>query len=194
MKLAEWSTHPVHLRYPREVSWATTQEDGADYVVLRLVTDDGVVGVAEGGARPAWNGVTPRALSVILEELFIPLIRDVDLLDEMAIGRALSKVREQRAAQSMVEMACWDLCAQVRGQPMWQLWGGDPEVPVSWTVTRQGPTAMAEEAATMVGRHGFHTLKVKTGQGRDVDRAALIEIRAAVGSEVQLMIVRRRIT
>ena len=40
----------------------------------------------------------------------------------------------------------------------------------------------------MVGRHGFRTLKVKTGQGRDVDRAALTEIRAAVGPDVQVMI------
>jgi L-alanine-DL-glutamate epimerase-like enolase superfamily enzyme len=157
-------------------------------VLLRLLTEDGMVGVAEGSAKPAWNSVTPRALSVILEELYIPLIRDVDLLDEAAVNRALSKVREQRMARAMVETACWDLRAQVRGKPMWQIWGGDAEVPVSWTVTRQPPSVMAEDAATMVGRHGFRTLKVKTGQGREIDRAALKEIRAAVGPEVQLMI------
>jgi L-alanine-DL-glutamate epimerase-like enolase superfamily enzyme len=157
-------------------------------VLLRLVTDDGLIGVAEGNAKPAWNSVTSRALCVILEELFIPLIRDVDLLDERAVTRALNKVREQRVARSMVETACWDLRAQVRGQPMWQLWGGDPEVPVSWTVTRQPPAVMAEESATMVDRHGFHTLKVKTGQGREIDRAALLAIRAAVGPHIELMV------
>ena len=82
MKLAEWSTHPVHLRYAREIHWPSADEDGADYVVLRLVTEDGMVGVAEGGAKLVWNSVNPRALSVIIEELFIPLIRDIDLLDE----------------------------------------------------------------------------------------------------------------
>lgn len=188
MRLAEWSAHPIHLRYPREIHWASTEEDGADYVLLRLVTDDGLVGVAEGTAKPSWNSVTPRALIVILEELFIPLIRNVDLLDETAVGRALARVRDQRVARAMVETACWDLRAQARGLPLWQIWGGDPIVPVSWTVTRQPPTAMAEDAATMVARHGFRTLKVKTGQGRDVDRAALREIRAAVGPEVQLMV------
>ena len=34
---------------------------------------------------------------------------------------------------------------------------------------------------------GFRTLKVKTGQGWDVDKAALSEIRSAVGPEVQIM-------
>jgi len=61
-------------------------------------------------------------------------------------------------------------------------------VPVSWTISRQPPALMGEDAAAMVGRHGFRTLKVKTGQGREIDRAALTEIRAAVGPEVQLMI------
>jgi len=72
--------------------------------------------------------------------------------------------------------------------PLWQMWGGDAEVPVSWTVTRQSPAAMARESADMIGHHGFRTLKVKGGQGRDIDRAALNEIRSAVGPDVELMV------
>jgi L-alanine-DL-glutamate epimerase-like enolase superfamily enzyme len=188
MRLAEWSTHPVHLPYPRHIQWASTEEDGADYLVLRLVGDDGTVGVAEGSAKIAWQSVNARSLAVLIEELFIPLITDIDLLDEAAVRRALSAIREQRAARSMVEIACWDLRSQAAGKPLWQLWGGDPDVPVSWTVTRQPPATMAREAEEMVSRHGFRTLKVKGGQGRDVDRAALTQIRAAVGPDVELMV------
>jgi L-alanine-DL-glutamate epimerase-like enolase superfamily enzyme len=187
MRLAEWSTYPVHLPYPHTVHWASTQEDGGDYLLLRLVADDGLVGVAEANVKPAWNSVTLRALSVIVEELFIPLIRDLDLADERAVTRALSAVREQRSARSLVESACWDLRSQFRGEPLWRIWGGDPEVPLSWTVTRQPPDCMAEEAGMMVDRYGFRTLKVKTGQGREIDRAALTQIRSIVGPEVQLM-------
>jgi L-alanine-DL-glutamate epimerase-like enolase superfamily enzyme len=188
MRLAEWSTHPIHLRYPREIHWASTEEDGADYLLLRLVGDDGTVGVAEGVAKPAWNSVTPRALALIIEELYIPLLQKIDLLDEVAVIRALNKVREQRSARSIVDAACWDLRAQAKGVPLWQLWGGDAEVPVSWTVTRQPPDVMTEDAASMVAKHGFKTLKVKTGQSREIDRAALTQIRAAVGPDVELMI------
>jgi L-Ala-D/L-Glu epimerase len=188
MKLTEWSIHPVHLPYAREIHWPSAEEDGADYAVLRLQTDDGLVGVAESLVKPAWNSLTHRSLSVILEELFIPALREVDLEDERAVARAISPIREQRTARSLVETACWDLRAQARGKPMWELWGGDPEVPVSWTVTRQTPQLMAEEAAVMIGRHGFQTLKVKTGQGREIDRVALTEIRSAVGPQVQIMV------
>jgi L-Ala-D/L-Glu epimerase len=188
MRLAEWSLHPIHLRYPREIHWASSQEDGADFVLLRLVTDDGLVGVAEAVAKPAWASVTPRALCVILEELYLPLLKKVDLLDEGAVARVLNQIREQRSARSVIDAACWDLRAQASGVPLWQLWGGDATVPVSWTVTRQPPDAMVEDARTMVGRHGFRTLKVKTGQSREIDRAALKGIRAAVGPDVELMI------
>src|SRR4051794_17724532 len=188
MRLAEWSTHPVHLPYPHVVHWASTQEDGADYLLLRLVTDEGLVGVAEANVKPAWNSVTLRALAVIVEELFIPLIRDVDLVNERAVSRALSGIREQATARSLVESACWDLRAQAQGEPLWKIWGGDQEVSLSYTVTRQAPATMADEAGTAVDRYGFRTLKVKTGQGRELDRAALTQIRSAVGPDVQLMI------
>ncbi len=88
----------------------------------------------------------------------------------------------------MIDIACWDMRSQARGAPMWQIWGGDPDVAVSWTVTRQRPELMAAEAATMVQRHGFGTLKVKGGQGRDTDRAALRAIRAAVGPTIEMYV------
>src|SRR5438105_2509133 len=122
MRLAEWSTHPIFLTYPRAIHWASVEEDGADYVLLRLVTDEGLVGISEGVAKLNWNSVNSRVLCVAIDELFIPLIRDLDLLDERAVNRALGKVREHRLARSMIEAACWDLRSQAVGQPLWQMW------------------------------------------------------------------------
>ena len=188
MRLAEWSTHPIRLPYRRSIQWASTGEDAAEYLLLRLVGDDGTVGLAENLVKMAWHGVTLQALALVLELQFIPALRPIDLLDENAVTRALDRVPEQPLARSLVENACWDLRSQARGVPLWQVWGGDPEAPVSWTLTRQEPAAMAREAAEMVARHGFGTLKVKGGQGREVDRMALAEIRAAVGPGVALYV------
>ncbi len=188
MRLAEWSTHVARIPYRRPVRWASAEVTGAEFVVLRLVADDGRVGIAEGGINPLWNGVTARSLPVVLEELFIPRLAGVDLLDEAAVTRAIGRIPEHRLAKSMVDTACWDLRAQAAGVPLWQLWGGDPEVPLSWTVTRQEPAAMTREAAEMVARHGFRTLKLKGGQGWERDFAMLSEIRAAVGPDVALYV------
>jgi L-alanine-DL-glutamate epimerase-like enolase superfamily enzyme len=47
---------------------------------------------------------------------------------------------------------------------------------------------MAAEAAQMVGRYGFRTLKVKGGQGLETDIAGIREIRAAVGEAVRFYV------
>jgi L-Ala-D/L-Glu epimerase len=188
MRLAEWSAGTVRLPYRRPVRWASSEVTGAEFVVLRLVADDGRVGIAEGGINPLWNGTTARSLRVVLEELFIPRLEDVDLLDETAVTRALGRIPEHRLARSLVDTACWDLRAQAAGVPLWQLWGGDGEVPVSWTVTRQEPAAMAREAGEMVARHGFRTLKVKGGQGWERDFQVLDAVRAAVGPDMALYV------
>jgi L-alanine-DL-glutamate epimerase-like enolase superfamily enzyme len=47
---------------------------------------------------------------------------------------------------------------------------------------------MAREAADMVARYAFHTLKVKGGQGIDIDLAGLREIRSAVGDRIRLYV------
>jgi L-alanine-DL-glutamate epimerase-like enolase superfamily enzyme len=88
----------------------------------------------------------------------------------------------------MIDVALWDIRAQVAGKPLWALWGGRPEAEVSWVVTRQPPAAMAREAEEVVARHGIRTLKVKGGQGIETDLEALDAIRAAVGSGVVLYV------
>jgi L-alanine-DL-glutamate epimerase-like enolase superfamily enzyme len=88
----------------------------------------------------------------------------------------------------MVASAGWTLRAAAAGKPLWQLWGGERSVEVSWTVTRQKPAAMAKEAAESCSRCGFRTLKVKGGQGLETDLRALAEIRAAVGPRVELCV------
>src|SRR5437016_7681250 len=101
MRLAEWSTHPMHLPYPHAIQWASTGEDGSDYLLLRLVGDDGTVGLGEALAKMAWHGVTPTTLAEILEQQFIPALRSIDLLDENEVSRALAQLPEQPLARAL---------------------------------------------------------------------------------------------
>jgi L-alanine-DL-glutamate epimerase-like enolase superfamily enzyme len=179
-------THPVRISYPRTVRWGAHSEDAADYLLLEIVTKDGVKGIAEGTVKPNWMGGTLRSLATTFEEVFAPRLAGTDVADAAALGKSLGRIPENRLAKSMIDVACWDLRAQAAGQPLWRLWGGERRVPVSWTVTRQEPAAMAREAAERIAAHGFRTLKIKTGQGPQTDFAALDAIRSAVGDRVAL--------
>lgn len=188
MKLAGHSLHPIHIPYRRPVRWASTEESGADFLLLLLTSDTGHVGVAEATAKPTWAGATPKILAAALEEIFLPRLAGVDLGDEGAVEGAIGRIPDNGIAKALIHSACWDLRSSAAGIPLWRLWGGTPEVRMSWTVSRQPPADMAREAADMVERHGFGTLKVKGGQTPETDFQALSEIRAAVGDDIVIYV------
>jgi L-alanine-DL-glutamate epimerase-like enolase superfamily enzyme len=188
MRLAEHSLHCYRLRYERPVRWSDIVEEAAPFVLLRLRSDTGAVGVAEITVKPTWCGVTARSLIATIEEVFLPLLAAVDLDDPTKVRATLERIPENQAAKTLIDNACWDLHAASLGRPLWRHWGGAGRVELSWALTRQAPAAMAAEAAAMVARHGFRTLKVKGGQGFDVDVAGMREIRSAVGDTVRLYV------
>ena len=188
MRLAEHSLHAYRLRYERPVRWSDIVEDAAPFVLLRLQSDTGHVGVAEITVKPTWCGVTARSLITTIEEVFLPLLATAELDDPTKVCALLDRIPENQAAKTLIDNACWDLHAARTGDPLWRQWNGAGRVELSWALTRQAPPAMAAEAAVMVARHGFRTLKVKGGQGFDVDRAGMREIRAAVGDTIRLYV------
>ena len=188
MRLAEHRLHVYHLRYARPVRWSDIVEEAAPFVLLKLTSDTGDVGVAEITVKPTWCGVTARSLIAAIEDMFIPMLQTLDLSDPAKVRATLDTVPENQAAKTLIDNACWDLYAARHARPLWQAWGGRARVELSWAVTRQEPRAMAAEAAAMVGRHGFRTLKVKGGQGIERDLAGIREIRSAVGDAVRFYV------
>jgi L-Ala-D/L-Glu epimerase len=188
VRLAEYSLHCYRLRYARPVRWSDIVEEAAPFVLLRLQSDSGATGVAEITVKPTWCGVTARSLISAVEEVFLPLIASMDLDEPAKVRAALERIPENQAAKTLIDNACWDLHAAARGRSLWRLWEGARRVELSWALTRQAPQAMAAEAAAMVARHGFRTLKVKGGQGFETDLAGMRDIRAAVGEAVRLYV------
>lgn len=187
MKLERWSLQCYRLPYLREVVWANAREDAGVFALLKLEAA-GCTGIAEGTLKDTWSGASPASLKAALEDFLIPRLRAADLADGEAVARAFAGIPENRLAKGMIESACWTLRAAVAGAPLWKLWGAGRSREVAWTVTRQAPKAMAVEAVDMCAQYGFRTLKVKGGQGVEVDLRALAEIQSAVGGGVELYV------
>jgi L-alanine-DL-glutamate epimerase-like enolase superfamily enzyme len=188
MRLAEYRLDTYQLRYARPVRWSDIVEEAAPFVLLRLTADSGEVGVAEITPKPTWCGVTAKSLIAAVEEIFVPMLKKLDLSDPAKVRAALDIVPENNAAKTLIDNACWDLYAARERRPLWQVWNGKPRVELSWAVTRQAPPAMAAEAVQMVERYGFRTLKVKGGQGIDIDAQGIREIRTAVGDSIRFYV------
>lgn len=190
MKIVRWSLHFYSLPYSREIVWVNAVERAGVFALLLLEADNGARGIATGTLKATWSGVSPNSLKAAMEDFIMPRLKDVDVVDPDIdrVRLALAGIPENRLAKGMVETACWGLRAMAQDQPLWRHLGGTQQVELAWALTPQAPAAMAQEAAEMRMRHGFIAMKVRGGQGVEVDIAALREVRAAVGPEVALYV------
>lgn len=189
MRIIAYELDRYRLPYRRPVRWFNSTEEAGEFVLLRITGDNGVRGVAEAPVKPTWGGLSPRALVALVEDLLLPSLETVDVSDLDAVRAALAIYPDGQLAKMLVVNACAVLAAASRGRWPWQ----PPEsastgMEVSWCVTRQPPSAMAEEAVAMTTQYGFSTLKLKGGQGFETDRAVLRAVRRAVGDAVTLTV------
>jgi len=159
------------------VTWAYAAESSSDYALLKLVADDGRVGIAEGVIKATRTGYSPRSLAATMEDVLLPLLKGVDLGDAAAVAKAFEWLDGNLAGRALIINACWAMSGNARG---------GTEIPVTWIVTRRPPVEMAAEAAEMCKRYGLRSLKLKGGQGRETDLRVIAEVRSAVGGAIEL--------
>src|SRR4051812_32121949 len=124
MRVADWSLHIYELPYDREVVWSNARERAGLFALLKLTSDSGHTGIAEGTIKHTWSGVSPRLLAAALEDVIVPALSDIDIADDSAMYAALARIPENRLAKALVSNACWTLRAAVAGEPPWQARGG----------------------------------------------------------------------
>jgi L-alanine-DL-glutamate epimerase-like enolase superfamily enzyme len=186
-QLEKYDIHVMRLPYARSIKWSGHMESGADIILLVLHTTSGFIGVSETPVRLKWNSASVRSFLATLEDVVLPVISGVDLSSPKDVNSRLSSVREHPLAKSLVDVACCDLRAAIARTPLWKALGAtSASVPVSFTVTRAEPRVMATEAAMAVEKYGMRAFKIKTGQGAEIDRAVLRDVRSAVGRDAML--------
>ncbi len=188
MLLASHSLHTYNLAYERPVRWSDIVEESAQFLLLRLDSDTGHSGVAEMTIKPTWMGTSLAGLVAALRDVFLPLLKTLDIGDIALVRSRMDGIPENHAAKALVDNALWDLASAVSGVPLHKSWGGAPSVPVSFTVTRQAPEKMAAEAVSMVEKYGFQTLKIKGGQGLEADVDAMRQLRKTLGANIRLYV------
>src|SRR5438034_561265 len=92
MKLAEWSLHVYRLPYVRDIQWVYAAESSGDYALLKIVADNGAIGIAEGVIKPTRTGYSPRSLhGVRALKIQGGQGRDTDLRTIAAVRAAVGK-------------------------------------------------------------------------------------------------------
>jgi L-alanine-DL-glutamate epimerase-like enolase superfamily enzyme len=160
-------------------------------VLVRLETDGGLTGWGEGTPDPHVTGETFEGVIATLRHL-APALLGHDPLDRSAAMRLLgSRVAGAPTAKAALDIALHDLAGRVAGLPVWALLGGRAReaLSISRVISLKSPEAMAIDATQFVAA-GFHTVKLKVGDARDIrgDVRRVAAVREAVGQDVGIKI------
>jgi L-alanine-DL-glutamate epimerase-like enolase superfamily enzyme len=157
---------------------------GARHHVVRVHTDEGLVGLGEGIPRPTVTGETLGSIAVAIDELLAPAILGLEPTAVEAIWGRWERVVGNESAKASIDMALYDLIGQQAGLPLYKLLGGrDGRVPVSFPIAMGTPAEMARQAVQALEK-GFKGLKIKVGKDVRQDIRIFAEVRRAIGDDV----------
>lgn len=186
---------PVALPLRRDWRWRGLGGELGRWVVVRVHTDAGLVGLGEATPLPDWGGdhgryagETPQTVVHVVRDLLAPLLDGTDPFDlETTLSAMDAAVKGHAYAKAAVEMALWDLQGKVCGQPVHRLLGGRyrPKVAITHMIGIMDPADAVEEART-AAQDGCRAFQVK-GTGEPARDAAVVGgLRAALGPDVLL--------
>jgi L-alanine-DL-glutamate epimerase-like enolase superfamily enzyme len=169
--------HRLPLDPPFHASWDTRPRTHFDATIVRVETDEGLVGTGSGDTMTGFAGH---------ERFFIGH-------DPMAIERhyrILANIQFHYGRCWPLDLALWDLAGKITGQPVWKLLGGlSNAVPAyASSGTLRAPQALAEAAEAYLVQ-GFRALKIRFHRGDwRADIKALEGVRERVGDRLDLMV------
>ena len=174
----------VPLRSEAKVALAVPVN--ADNVLVRLRTSDGTIGYGEVSAySPVMSETQGTALALARPLGSLLLGRDPFDLPQLLDAMTRTSPRSSGIIAAF-EMALWDLCGRIAGQPVYRLLGAAKEsFETDCTVFLASPEEMAKVALDWVGE-GFPAIKIKLGETPSLDIERVRVIREAVGPKVRL--------
>jgi muconate cycloisomerase len=210
MKITDIETIPI--RVPIKPQLAIRSGRGGAHLVspfllVKVHTDDGIVGLGEASCTPRWSGEDQVTSAHIINAYFAPLLvgESVDEVERLHV-KFTSAVAGNYFTKAAIEMALWDIVGKSLGKPVWEQLGHSSRhtpcpvadaadgtrsvpatlrVPIKWSVSGVEPAKAAEIAVWAVGQ-GFKTMKVKVGIDPQSDLERTRAVREAVGTQVKL--------
>jgi len=182
----------------REHAWASKMETPiGHHAVVRLDTDEGLIGWGEapaiatwGGAHMRYYGETPETVKHLVDTYLLPAIRGLDPLEIGIVHERMDRVvKGHPYAKAALDIACHDLAGRALGVPVWKLLGGRRRegIELTHSLGIMEIERCLEEAEQAVAE-GATTIKCKTGLDPERDVELVRRLRERLGDEVRIRV------
>ena len=177
------------LRIPLKKPFITSlgAQHHAENIVVRIWTEDGMLGTGECSPYAPINGET-QGTGMTVAPLLARVLLGLDALDIPGALAAMDQViHGNTSIKSAFDIALHDIAAQQAGVPLYRFLGGtrNRSLYTDYTVSIGEPQQMAQDAVA-IKQAGFPAIKVKLGGDGDLDITRVRGIRMAVGPKIPL--------
>jgi L-alanine-DL-glutamate epimerase-like enolase superfamily enzyme len=192
MRISKLEAIPV--RVPLKAGMVTKTAHGdhhtSDYVIVRIYTDDGIVGLGEATVSALWSGETSKSCVATLADLIGPALMGTDPTQISALRKLMDfLIKLNPFTKAAVEMALWDIAGKARGVPVYQLLGGKfwDIIPTKMMIGAFDLPRVRSLAEQFLG-WGVRCLKVKVGLDLAGDLARVKAVRDVAGPDIPITI------
>lgn len=173
-----------------KISSSIWSMEAANHVLIKITTDDGLVGYGEAVERPTIYGETQNSIVTIVQEWLSSKMIGLDPFDLEKVWDGLDKIFDNNTAKGAIDIALYDLLGKKLNLPIHKLlgsWDGE-KVKVACLLPFASPEKTVAYALERKERQGIQAFKIKVGKDLNRDLKTLIALREALGDEAILYV------
>lgn len=190
MKITGIEAIPYAIPYTHPLKFASGAVETADHVLVRVHTDEGLIGVADAPPRPYTYGETQVSIKNVVEEVFAPQVIGLDPFDREKVHAVMRRTINNQVAKGTVDIALWDLAGKALGMPVHKMLGGwTDSMRVSHMLGFRPAQELLEEAQRFGEEYGITTFKLKVGRrplALDIEACHVLRDGLGEGVEIYL--------
>jgi O-succinylbenzoate synthase len=179
MRIERAELHLVRLPMVRAFATSSSTKSHQSHILVKLFAE-GLVGWGEcaSPADPFYCEETTETCWHILRDFLLPAVVGKTWEDIPALTGLYAKLKRNNFAKAGLEMACWDLLAQSRGEPLHRALGGTRGEILSGVSL--GVEERIEDLFALIDQYlaeGYRRIKLKIAPGKDVAVVAQVRER-----------------
>ena len=195
---------PIHVPFKDAVKNAMEQSEGGlgmaiaaeeawlggDFVICKLITNDGYIGLGESFLWLPESGISPyQIIDSIKNCLGKYLLGESPFNIEKINYRMDSNLANNEMAKGLLDMASYDLMGQITDKAVCELIGGKnaKEIPLAALIPLGEPILMKGITRSYY-KKGFKTFRLKLGRGVREDKEIIEIIRNTFGDKIRLRV------
>ncbi len=189
MKICKVETIPFRIPLKEPKQWARGVTKAAEHILVKIYTDEGLVGVSEAPPRPTVYGESQQSIKFAIDQWLGPMIVGLDPFEIERIWDRFDTIAWNPTAKGALDIGLHDIMGKALNLPCYKFLGcWNNKVHLSWCVHFDSLSSMVKEGREMIEKFGFRALKLKTGMDPKKDVEMVKTMRGELGDEILMYV------